>query len=354
MTREQRDPLVGAWLLAVAAAVVAMILVGGATRLTDSGLSITEWRPISGALPPLSDAEWASLFSQYRQTAEYRLQNAGMSLGEFKYIYWWEWGHRLLGRAIGVLFAIPFLIFWLQGRLSGRFGATLALFAMGAAQGAIGWWMVASGLAGRLDVAPERLAVHLGLAILILGLALHLALRALGWPRRPGALGAPRALATAFLAVLFAQILLGALVAGTDAGRAYTDWPLIGGEWLPAAYAALDPFVRNLVENHAATQFNHRLLGYLTALLALAIGWLAWRGGTGAARALGLWLGVLALGQAALGVMVILHGAPLGLSLLHQGGAVALWGVGVALWTALWYDNTYTQPIESWSEIGRV
>lgn len=354
MTREQREPAVGYWLLAVAAAVVAMILVGGATRLTDSGLSITEWRPISGALPPLSDGDWAALFAQYKLTTEYQLQNAGMSLGEFKHIYWWEWGHRFLGRAIGALYAIPFVIFWWQGRLSGRFGETLLLFAMGGAQGAIGWWMVASGLAGRLDVAPERLAVHLGLAILIFGFALHLALRAFHWPRTAGSLGAPRALVTAFLIVLFAQIILGAFVAGTDAGRAYSDWPKIGGEWFPSTYAQLEPFFRNFAENHAATQFNHRVLGYVTALFALHIAGNAWRRGEGRARTLGLWLGLLALAQAGLGVFVILTGAPLDLSLAHQAGAVALWGVAIALWTCVRYNNTTIQAIESWGKIGSV
>ncbi len=345
----RREPLVGTWLLAIAAAVVAMILVGGATRLTDSGLSITEWRPISGAIPPLSDADWARVFGLYQQTAEYRLQNLGMSLAEFQYIYWWEWAHRFLGRAIGVLFAAPFVIFWLQGRLRGRLRETLILFAMGGLQGAIGWWMVWSGLQGRLDVSPLRLAIHLGMAILILGYALHLAMKAFGWPHGDSALGAPRRLVTVFLGALFLQLLLGAFVAGTDAGKAYSDWPQIGGDWLPRSYAQLSPFVRNLIENHAATQFNHRTMGYVVALFALHIAGVAARRGRGLARTLGLALGGTALAQAALGVTVILTGAPLGLSLFHQAGAVALWAIGAALWTAIdvRYNITTPEDIDS-------
>ncbi|MBY0447191.1 MAG: COX15/CtaA family protein, partial [Hyphomonadaceae bacterium] len=181
----RRDRLVGLWLLAVAAMVAIMILVGGATRLTDSGLSITEWKPISGALPPAGAEAWAAEFAKYRQTAEYRLQNHGMSLAQFQAIYWWEWGHRLLGRLIGVAFAVPFLIFLASGRLRGRALACTGLLALGAAQGAIGWWMVQSGLTDRLDVAPYRLAVHLGVAVLILGGALWLGLERF-WTARGG------------------------------------------------------------------------------------------------------------------------------------------------------------------------
>lgn len=325
------QPLVGWWLIAVCVAVYAMILVGGSTRLVDSGLSITEWRPISGAIPPLNAADWAREFDLYRQTTEYQVQNAGMSLAEFQAIYWWEWGHRFLGRAIGVLFAVPFLIFWLTGRLRGRLGVTLGLFALGGLQGAIGWWMVASGLDGRLDVSPIRLAIHLGLALIIFGYALALALDAFGWPRGEAKLGAGPPLVWAFMGTLFVQLMLGAFVAGTDAGRAYSDWPQIGGEWLPSTYAQLEPFWRNLVENHAATQFNHRTLGYIVALFALHIAGVGLRRGQGAGRTLALALGAVALLQALLGVGTILMGAPIGISLVHQGVAVTLWGLAVAL-----------------------
>jgi cytochrome c oxidase assembly protein subunit 15 len=322
------DALVAAWLLTVAAAVAAMVLVGGATRLTDSGLSITEWRPISGALPPLSTAEWTRLFELYKGTTEYQQQNAGMTLGAFEAIYWWEWGHRLLGRAIGVLFALPFLVFWITGRLKGRFWSCLGLFALGGLQGAIGWWMVTSGLVGRLDVAPQRLAVHLGAAFVILAWALWLALDALGAARARRL----SPVAAGFAALVFAQVILGAFMAGADAGRAYTDWPTMGGEWAPQSYGALSPWWRNLVENHAAIQFNHRLAGYAVTLAALALAAQAWR-----ARAwLPLAIGGLAAAQAALGIWTVLAAAPLHLALAHQGLAVLLWSAAIL---HLRYDN---------------
>ncbi len=322
--RPRTDRLVGVWLLVICALVAVMILVGGATRLTDSGLSITEWRPVSGALAPVSDAQWALEFEKYRATYEYQAQNRGMSLAEFKTIYWWEWGHRLLGRVIGVAFAIPFLAFWAMGRLKGRFWACLGLFALGGAQGAIGWWMVRSGLdEPRLDVDPVRLATHLGLAFLILALGWRLALDALGWPRERAGGGLGR-LGWVFSAVLFLQILAGALMAGADAGRAYADWPGIGGEAFPSGYARLSPFLANFVENHAAIQFNHRTLGYVLAGLALWLGWRT-RALRGAARLAGLAVAGLSLGQVVLGIATILAGSTLHLSLAHQGGAVLLW-----------------------------
>ena len=316
------DYAVGWWLLCVCALVVLMILVGGATRLTDSGLSITEWRPVTGAIPPLSASDWASEFAKYQATTEYQLQNAGMSLAEFQTIYWWEWGHRLLGRLIGLVYALPFLWFLLAGRLKGRAAALSGLLLLGGLQGFVGWWMVESGLVDRLDVAPYRLAAHLGLAFLILGFGFWLALGAFGVPR--ARFGWP---AGAFLGLLFMQILAGAAVAGSDAGKAYADWPTIGGEAFPSTYAALSPFWHNLFENHAAVQFNHRSLGYLVALCALALGALAWRRGR---RRLGGALAAGALAQAFLGVATVLGAAPLGLSLAHQGGAAALWLLALA------------------------
>lgn len=340
------DPLVGAWLIVIAVMVVGMILLGGATRLTDSGLSITEWRPVTGAIPPLSAADWARAFALYQQTTEYQAQNAGMSLGEFQFIYWWEWAHRFLGRAIGVVFAVPFLIFWRTGRLKGRFAPILILFALGGLQGAVGWWMVSSGLVGRLDVAPQRLATHLGLAFLILGFAVWLALEAFGWPKEKSRLGGPRWALPVFLAVLFLQILLGAFVAGVDAGRAYSDWPTIGGDLFPRTYAQLQPFWRNWVENHAAIQFNHRVLGYVVALLALHLAAVGWRRGEGQARVWAPVLGLIALVQAALGVATILAGAPLDLSLAHQGVAITLWVDAIVLLKASGIMLPYTQAAE--------
>lgn len=325
------DRVVGVWLMVVAAFVAVMILVGGATRLTDSGLSITEWNFAKQVVPPLTEQGWQAEFALYRQTTEYQVQNRGMSLAEFQFIYWWEWGHRFLGKVIGLVYALPFFVFLALGRLKGRLLPLLGLFALGGLQGYIGWWMVESGLTGRLDVAPYRLATHLGMAFLIFAFAVRLGLKELGWPSRGGSAGVPRWAVFAFAGLLFLQILAGALVAGSDAGRAYPDWPTIGGEIFPSSYWMLSPMGANLFENHAAVQFNHRTLGYLVFAMALALGWRAWTAGAGAARPAGLSIAGLALFQTALGVVTVVHAAPLSLSLLHQAGAVALWAATVAL-----------------------
>lgn len=321
------DRAVGIWLLVVCAMLVAMILLGGATRLTDSGLSITQWQPITGAVPPLSARAWESAFRNYQATAEYRLQNAGMSLADFKTIYFWEWAHRFLGRAIGLVFVLPFCVFWALGRLRGRFWACLGLLALGALQGGVGWWMVQSGLGARLDVAPYRLATHLGLAFVILGFSLLLALSALGWPRTKAAMGLGRAAWAGFAALLFLQILAGAAVAGSDAGRAYTDWPTLGGAWVPPGYGRFDSIWYAVFEDHAVVQFHHRLLGYCVAGAAVWLGLLARQHGIGAGRVLGAGLGLAAVGQMGLGIVTVMHAAPLGLSLAHQGGAILLWAL---------------------------
>lgn len=321
-----RQPLVATWLIVVCVCVLAMVVVGGATRLTDSGLSITEWNLAKGLMPPLSAARWAEEFALYRQSAEYQLQNRGMGLGEFQYIYWWEWAHRFLGKMMGLVFALPFVLFTVTGRLRGRFGATLVLFALGAAQGAIGWWMVTSGLAGRVDVSPIRLAVHLGMAFAILALALWLALDALGWPRRASKLGAPNWAPALLLAALFAQIILGAILAGADGGRAYADWPTIGGELWPRG-----AFEGALTENHATQQLLHRSLGYLAGLFAVALALSAVRTGEGAARTTALLVGALAALQVALGVATLLTGSHLALSLAHQANAALLWLATIGL-----------------------
>ncbi len=324
----QRDAWVGAWLLVICALVLAMIVVGGATRLTDSGLSITEWDLGKGLTPPLSDARWAEEFALYRQTTEYQLQNRGMSLDEFQFIYWWEWGHRFLGKVIGVVFALPFFAFWATGRLRGRFWPVLGLFALGGLQGAIGWWMVTSGLWSGLDVSPIRLAIHLGMAFLILGMSLWLALDAFG-RSFASKLGAPIWAPFALAALIFVQVLMGALLAGADAGPAYADWPMIGGEWVPATAFALDPFWHNFTENHAGQHLVHRSLGYAVALAALALAGAAFLRGEGHARRWALVVGALAFGQAALGVVTVITGAHLHVALTHQVGAAVLWAAAV-------------------------
>ncbi len=325
-----------AWLMVLFALVVVMIAVGGLTRLTDSGLSITEWRPVTGALPPMDAAAWEAEFEKYRAIPEYQLQNRGMSLSEFKFIYWWEWGHRQLGRLIGLVWAAGFVFFWLTRRIpAGWTGRLLALGALGGLQGAIGWWMVASGLSGAmLDVASYRLAIHLGLAFVILGLiawyVLHLARpeRELMQARRARE---PRlqAHATALIAVAFVQILLGALVAGIDAGRNYVDWPLMAGGILPPDMWQIEPWWRNLFENDGTVQFIHRVWGYLLLLVALRVWWVSRRSAHGATRRAVDWALVMLFGQIVIGVVTVMYSAPWHVALLHQVVAVLVWALAI-------------------------
>lgn len=323
------------WLFILFALVVAMIAVGGLTRLTDSGLSITEWRPVTGALPPLSDADWQVEFAKYQASPEYRLQNSHMDLAAFKSIFWWEWGHRQLGRVIGVVWAVGFLFFWAARRIpTGWTRRLLGLGVLGGLQGAIGWWMVASGLSGRMvDVASYRLATHLGLAFAILGLIAWYAL-SLSRPEaqlmqaRRSREGKLFSLSTGLMHLAFVQILLGALVAGIDAGRAFPTWPLMGESFFPS-----DAFYvpeggaawRAFFENPGLVQFVHRMAGYLT----LVFGAVVWWRGRGSAHPLtrGAFdlVAVVLLAQVTLGIVTVVHAAPLGLGLAHQLGAVALW-----------------------------
>lgn len=344
------QPAVGWWLLAVCALVWGMVLVGGATRLTDSGLSITDWNLAKQLWPPMTAQAWEHEFALYRQTAEYQLQNRGMSLADFQYIYAWEWGHRFLGKVVGVAFAVPFFFFWATGRLKGRFWPILGMFALGGAQGALGWWMVAGGL-DRLDVPSYRLASHLGMAFLILGVGVWLALDAFGWPKRASQSGPKPAVLGVFAGLVFLQIVLGALVAGIDAGRKYADWPTIGGEWLPKSYAAIEPFWRNIFENEATTQFHHRGLAYVIAAMAVWL-FLAARKASGPTRTLGLITVHLVAAQVVLGIVTVMNAAPLGLALVHQGLAVAVWVASIAWWRASlasrnhWrYHNTASQAL---------
>ncbi len=327
------------WLAVLFGLVVAMIAVGGLTRLTDSGLSITEWRPVTGALPPLDAAAWEAEFDKYREIPEYALQNSGMTLSEFKVIYWWEWGHRQLGRFVGLVWAAGFLFFWLTRRLPAGWPARLlGLGALGGLQGAVGWWMVSSGLTGTMtDVASYRLATHLGLAFAILGLIAWYILR-LGRPERElmqarrGREPRLTRWATALAVLAFVQILLGALVAGIDAGRGYTDWPLMAGGFTPPGMWDLAPAWRNLFENDGTVQFFHRIAGYLLLALALVayvrsrLSAYRFTRRTFAHAMAGVLL------QAVLGVATVMHSAPVGLALLHQLGAVAVWVL--ILWAA--------------------
>lgn len=327
--RAARGPI-AMWLLLLAGLVALMVVVGGLTRLTDSGLSITTWDPVMGAIPPLDAADWDAAFAAYRTTTEFQEQNAWMTLADFKPIYWWEWGHRFLGRLIGAVWLIGFLWFLVRRQIpAGWTGRLILPGLLGGAQGAVGWWMVASGLTGRLDVAPYRLAVHLGLAFAIFALLLWLAWRvrlepvALLQARRRRA-AAPMGWGGVLLGAVFAQILVGALVAGNDAGRGYVDWPLMQGAILPPESFDLAPLWRNFFENPALVQFCHRGLGYLVFALGLWVVWVAGRAGHRGLRAAGRLVGLALAFQVAWGIATVMHASPLGLAAVHQAGALAL------------------------------
>lgn len=320
------------WLVLLFALVVVMIAVGGATRLTDSGLSITEWAPLRGAIPPLNAADWQAEFDRYRQIPQYQLMNQGMSLAEFQFIYWWEWGHRQLGRVIGLVWGLGFLFFWATRRIPpGWTGRLLGLGALGGLQGAIGWWMVSSGLEGTmLSVASHRLAVHLGLAFVILGLIAWYVFR-LGRPQaqllqaRRAREGRLFGLSTGVMHLTFVQILLGALVAGIDAGRSFTDWPLMAGGFLPPDPLALEPLWRNFTENAGTVQFVHRMTGYLLFVFGLYVWWQGRKSAHRRTQAAFNMLAAMLVVQMVLGILTVLWIAPVGLALTHQIGAVALW-----------------------------
>lgn len=320
--------VVGFWLAAIAGLVALMVLVGGYTRLTDSGLSITEWKPVTGAIPPLSHEAWEAEFEKYRRIPEYQLINQGMSLEAFQRIYLIEYAHRLLGRLIGVAFALPFLYFLIRGQIDrGLMPRLIGLFVLGGLQGAIGWWMVASGLVERTDVSQYRLTIHLGFAVLIFGALIWTALDVLARPADPAA--APvRASARLTLALIFGQILLGGLVAGLDAGMAYNTWPLMDGRLIPEGLFAVTPAWLNPFENALAVQFNHRMMAIIVAVAAIATWWRARTGPAGQLAA--LLLAVIGV-QFALGVWTLVAQVPLELGLLHQAGALLAIAVATAL-----------------------
>jgi cytochrome c oxidase assembly protein subunit 15 len=319
------------WLLMLFAMVMVMIAVGGLTRLTDSGLSITEWKPVTGAMPPMDADTWASEFEKYQQIPEYKLQNDGMSLSEFKAIYWWEWGHRQLGRTIGLVWFLGFAGFAIARKIpTGWTKKLLFVGLLGGLQGAIGWWMVSSGLTGdKLDVASYRLATHLGLAFVILGfIAWYVFLLSRSEAELMQARRARDAklfgLSTGLLHFAFLQILLGALVAGIDAGRGFTDWPLMGGQVFPPDPFGITPLWRNFFEDAGLVQFMHRMAGYLLFIFGLVV----WNRGRKSANrttqaAFNMMAAILFL-QVVLGIVTVLNGAPMHLGLAHQIGAVAL------------------------------
>lgn len=313
------------WLLVVAGLIALMVLVGGATRLTESGLSIVEWKPVTGTLPPLTDQAWNEAFAGYKAIPQYREMNAGMTLSEFKTIFWWEWSHRLLGRVIGMVYLLPFLWFLWRGAVSGPLGRRLWLiFGLGALQGAVGWWMVASGLSERTEVSQVRLATHLSLALLIYA-AIVWTLRRLK-PRQESA--APVRLRwTAWLLVglTFVQLYFGALVAGLRAGRIYNTWPLIDGSFIPGGASLWfdSPWWLNLFDNRLTVQFEHRMTAYALLLLAgfHAFDVMRARLGRDAVRGAHRLLAAI-LVQAMLGIATLLMVVPIHLALTHQAVAI--------------------------------
>jgi heme a synthase len=333
---------VGLWLLAVALVILAMVTIGGLTRLTGSGLSITEWKPIMGALPPLSDAAWADAFAKYQRIPQYVIENRGMSLEGFKGIFWWEWTHRFLGRLLGFMFFVPFVWFAATGAIQRRdWPRMLLLFALGGLQGFIGWWMVTSGLETRISVSQYRLAIHLGAALLLLIAILWIALEYL----RGGKSTGTSKRATAFIALVYGQMLLGALVAGLHAGLIYNTWPDMNGKVFPEEPFFTSPWWTNFFENPGLAQFDHRLGAYCVAGFAV---WIYLQGiklGGLAKTSVKLVAAITAF-QIFLGIATLLMQAPEALAALHQVTAACL--LCAAVWHAyelrIWAPDTGQSP----------
>jgi len=320
---------VSIWLMVLFAMVALMIVVGGLTRLTDSGLSITEWALVKGALPPMNDSAWLVMFEKYKNSPEYILQNTGMTLEEFKKIFWWEWGHRQLGRFVGLVWAVGFIFFAVTKRIPKGWAPRLLFIGfLGGLQGAVGWWMVSSGLTGRMiDVASYRLAIHLGLAFIILC--------SIAWfiwllRRKEAELLQARRQADAvfsrfgkiLLVLAFAQVLLGALVAGIDAGRGYIDWPMMNGEFLPSESFDYTPFWTNFFENPALVQFNHRMLGYIVLIVSVFVWFKSRASALRSVKQAFDWVLVAIFGQIVLGIGTILYASPWHIAIVHQIGAI--------------------------------
>lgn len=358
--RPRERTLVKLWLWLVAALVFAMVVVGGATRLTGSGLSITEWNPIMGAIPPLTHEAWEAAFAKYREIPQFRIANPDMTLAGFQFIFWWEWSHRFLGRFIGVAFFVPFVAFLVTGRITrAELPRFLGLFVLGGLQGLVGWWMVASGLVDRISVAPYRLAIHLTLASLIfvaiVATAATLERFQVKWKpvHRPetrenkdfdrprGSPVASRTSATVLLVAVLIQIFLGALVAGNGAGLVYNTWPSMNGTIVPPDILAHTPMWRNFFENPATVQFIHRLGAYAVFALAIVEAWRFGRSGTPRAMTANL-LVAAAFAQAGLGIATLLMIVPLDLALAHQAGAMLVLLVATLNWTAAGQGMTVT------------
>ncbi len=339
---------VSRWLGFVAIVLFALVLVGGLTRMTDSGLSITEWKPVHGIIPPVNDAQWAEEFDKYKQIPEFAQVNKDMDIQGFKRIFWWEWAHRALARGVGLVFALPLAFFWLTGRLERGLKPRLAaLLALGGLQGAIGWWMVASGLTHRVDVSQYRLAIHLTLASLIFAALIHV-MRGLAVHSEAPASPHSRRFAGLLVALILVQIYLGGLVAGLDAGLTYNTWPLMDGRLFPGDLMSIDPAWRNFFENPKTVQFVHRSGAYLVfalSLLHMIRTMMREPGSTHGRRSAVLFL--LVTLQAAIGVATLLVQSPLHAAITHQAMALILLGFAAAHWRAM--KGSY--PLETRMEV---
>ncbi len=319
------------WLAAVAALVFAMVLVGGATRLTESGLSITQWKPVTGVMPPLNAADWQAEFERYKQIPQYARLNPDMTLDGFKTIFWWEWSHRLLARIVGAAFILPALWFWMRGEFKDALGRQVAV-ATGllALEPIVGWWMVSSGLSERTEVAQERLALHLLIAAATFGALIYAATGLSERERAP----APRAFglsAAGFAALVYVQLGLGALVAGLRAGLIYNTWPMMGSSWIPGeAFGSL----RSMLDDPATAQFDHRTVAYAVLAFTLVQGIVALRSAPPALAGRAALLAGVALVQVGLGVATLLLSVPIPIALAHQATALVLFGVAIWHWKA--------------------
>lgn len=313
------DKSIAIWLLVMCGMVFLMIIVGGITRLTESGLSMVNWQPLSGVIPPLSEAAWTAEFDTYKQFPEYIKVNDAMTLGEFKAIFYWEYSHRLLGRLIGVVFFVPFMIFLFRGMVKPDLKPKLwVMFVLGGLQGVLGWWMVKSGLVDDPDVSHYRLTAHLGLAVLIYVYMLWVAFDLIlsGCKNVAEGLYFPALL---LVKLIFAQILLGGLVAGLNAGFVYTDWPMMDGALIPEGLFDMVPWYANFTENTMTVQFDHRLLGYIITVLGIFIWWKLRT--TSISRAGHILLASILL-QVTLGILTLINVVPIPLAALHQAGAI--------------------------------
>jgi heme a synthase len=326
-------PAIKKWLFWLAALVFIMVILGGATRLTKSGLSITEWDPIFGAIPPLNAADWGALFQKYQQSSQYKLQNVGMTLNEFEFIFWWEWAHRQLGRFIGLFTLLPFLYFAVMGKLTNRIWPRLLLLVvLVVLQGALGWYMVASGLVNRVEVSQYRLAAHLVLACIFFA-AIIWTNATLKYRHRLG-LNFDAWIALILLVLVFMQIAAGGFVAGLNAGQGYNTWPLMDGKFIPNGLDAVQPLWKNLTENALTVQFMHRMLAY-TILVVSVFHALKTFSLTSMVLAYFVFL------QAALGIMTLMMHVPIGFALTHQ--ATAMLVLAVAVWNL--HKKTIDQAI---------